>query len=189
MAKGAQSFVEAALSALERSLEAHSGDLRNVQLATVTPKGRPSLRTVVLRGFERRAATAEIHSDARGSKVRDIAGATRVALLAWSAEEHLQLRFEGSATLHIGDDLARGRWDKLSSNARKPYGMRADPGTPIGDPADQPHLPPDQQAKRFAVILVSLDTVDVLRLEPEGDQTRAEGRFTPGGLGARWIGA
>ncbi len=185
----ALSFIEAGLAALERSLEERSGDLRNVQLATVGADGRPNIRTVVLRGFDRAAATAEIHSDIRAVKVRDIAHAPRVALLAWSTDEHLQLRFAGSAALHSGDDLARDRWAKLSPSGRKPYGLRADPGSPIADPADQTHLPPAEQAEWFAVIVVSLETVDVLRLEAAGGQTRASACFSPCGLEARWIGA
>ena len=189
MASGALSFVEAGLTALERSVSERSGDLRNVQVATVGANGRPNLRTVVLRDFDRKAATAEFHSDARAGKVRDIAETKRIAWLAWSAEEHVQLRFEGVAALHGDDDLTRGRWASLSPGVRKAYGLRADPGGPIAEPTDQSHLPPDQQARQFAVIVVSLETVDVLRLEAEGGQTRASARFTPQGLEARWIGA
>ena len=185
-------FIEAGLAALERSLRDHEGDLRNVQLATLGPDGRPDLRTVVLRGFDR--AIAEIHSDARAGKTRDIVragpdGGGPVALLAWSAADRLQLRFTGSATVHRDDAVARARWDELSSNGRKPYGLRADPGGPIADPADQPHLPPDQQRQQFAVIRVALATVDVLRLERDGGQTRARGRIGPAGIEAGWVGA
>ncbi len=187
MEPSALAFIEAGLAALDRSIRDHEGDLRNVQLATVTPDGRPAVRTLVLRAFDR--ATAEMHTDARAGKARDIGHAGAIALLAWSAADHLQLRFTGTASLHQGDDVARVRWDALSPNARKPYGLRADPGGPIADPADQPHLPPDEQARRFAVILVALDTVDVLRLEPHGGQTRAQGRFAPAGIEARWVGA
>ncbi len=184
----ALSFIEAGLSALERSLRDREGDLRNVQLATVSPDGHPGVRTLVLRGFERSPACAETHSDARAGKVRDIAHAGQVALLAWSAADHLQLRFEGSARLHRGDELARARWDKLSLNARKPYGLLAEPGGPIVDPAEQPHMPHEEQFQQFTVILIALASVDILRLDPDGGQTRAFGRFTPSGITASWIG-
>ncbi len=185
----ALAFVDASLSALERSLHDREGELRNVQLATISPDGRPGLRTLVLRGFGRSPACAEMHTDSRAGKARDIAHASQVALLAWSAADHLQLRFEGSASLHHGDDIARARWDGLSANARKPYGLRAEPGAPAPDPGDQAHLPPDEQFQQFTVILVALASVDVLRLEPDGGQTRACGRFTPSGIEAAWIGA
>ncbi len=189
MTQAALPFVESGLSALEAALRGRGSDLRNVQLATVSPDGRPAVRTVVLRAFGRSPACAEMHTDARAAKARDIAGGGPVSLLAWSAADRLQLRFEGSARLHRADAVARARWDTLSPDARKPYGLRAEPGAAVADPASQSHLPPEEQAEQFAVILVSLTSVDVLRLEPEGGQTRARGEFTPAGLTAAWIGA
>ncbi len=188
MQTSALSFVEAGLSALERSLRDHEGELRNVQLATISAEGRPGLRTLVLRAFDRSEAYAEMHTEARAGKARDIAHASEVTFLAWSAADHLQLRFEGRARLHRDDDVARARWEKLSANARNMYGLRAEPGTPITDPEDQSHLPPEDQFKQFTVILVSLDTFDILRLEPGGGQTRACGSFSPAGITGRWIG-
>lgn len=185
----ALAFVEDALSALERALHERGAPLRNVQLATASPAGPPGLRTLVLRGFSRAPATAEMHTDARAAKARDIARTPAASLLAWSSADGLQLRFEGTARLHRDDDLARARWAALSANARATYGLRATPGAPLADPADRAHLPPDEQFRQFAVILLALDTVDVLRLGPHGEQTRALARFTPSGLDAGWIGA
>ena len=187
METSARAFIETALATLRRSIRDHEGDLRNVQLATVAPDGRPNLRTLVLRGLEH--GMAEMHTDARAGKARDILHANAVALLAWSAADHLQIRLSGTASLHRDDDVAASRWDRLSSNARKPYGLRADPASPIPDPADQPHLPPDEQRRQFTVILVALESVDVLRLDRDGGQTRASGRFTSDGIDAHWVGA
>lgn len=188
MQTSALSFIDAGLSALESSLHDRGAALRNVQLATLSPEGRPALRTLVLRAFERSPASAEMHSDARAGKVRDIACAGQVALLAWSSADQLQLRFEGDARLHRGDAVARARWDKLSPNARNTYGLHTEPGAPVTNPEDQSHLSPEQQFQQFAVILVTLTSVDVLRLEPEGGQTRAYGRFTSSGIAGTWIG-
>ena len=201
----ALTFIETALSALERSLHERGSDLRNVQLATLSPQGRPGLRTLVLRGFERSPASAEMHTDARAAKARDIAHAGQVTLLAWSSADQLQIRLDGDARLHRDDDVARARWEGLSPNARNSYGLRADPGSrvaappprsgwraapgaPGAAPDDRSHLPPEQQFLQFAVILVSLSGIDVLRLGPEGSQTRACGRFTASGIDARWSG-
>lgn len=187
MQTSALEFIEVGLVALERSVRDHDGELRNIQLATLSPDLHPGLRTLVLRSFERSPPGAEMHSDARADKVRDIAQAGQVTLLAWSGAEHLQLRFEGTARLHCDDELARERWDTLSQNARNTYGHVAIPGTPIADPEEQAHLPPDEQFRQFTVILVSLATIDVLRLGPGGQQTRASGRFTASGITAAWI--
>ncbi len=181
-------FVEDALSSLERSLHDRGSELRNVQLATLSPEGRPGLRTLVLRGFERAPGCAEMHTDARAGKARDIAHRPHVTLLAWSAADQLQIRLAGEARLHRDDEVARLRWEALSPNARKSYGLRSEPGTPIVDPDDRSHLPADQQFLQFAVILVSLTGLDVLRLGPEGSQTRACGGFTASGIDVRWSG-
>ena len=188
MQQPALSFIEAGLSALERSLDDRGNEFRNVQLATSSPGGHPGLRTLVLRGFERFPACAEMHSDARAGKVRDITHASQVTLLSWSSADHLQLRFEGTARLHRDDEVARARWDRLSPKARNTYGLRAEPGTPVPDPEEQAHLPPDEQFRQFTVILISLSNIDVLRLDPEGGQMRASGRFTSSGITAQWIG-
>ena len=188
MQTAALSFIEAGLTALERSLDDRESDLRNVQLATLSPEGHPDLRTLVLRGFERASATAEMHTDARAGKARDIARAGQVTFLAWSPADHLQLRFRGSARLHRDDDVARARWDKLSPNARNTYGLRTVPGMPIPDPEDQSHLPSEVQFRQFTVILISLTDIDILRLEPGGGQTRAHGRFESAGITASWVG-
>ena len=184
----ASTFIDAGLSAFERALDDRGSDFRNVQFATVSPEGRPGLRTLVVRGFERSPACIELHSDARAGKIREIVHARHVAILAWSSADRLQLRFDGQATLHRADTLARTRWDGMSENARKAYGLTAGPGRPIASPGDQSHLSLAAQFEQFCVIAVSLVAVDVLRLEEDGGQTRAFGRFNGADIQAAWIG-
>ena len=181
-------FIDHAISTLKQALSDRESDFRNVQLATLTPEGRPGLRTLVLRNIERSPARAEIHSDARAAKIRDITYAGHVKLLAWSAPDQLQLCFEGFAHLHRANDIARARWDELSENGRATYGLAAQPGHPVDSPGDRTHLPPDQQFEQFTVITVDLATVDVLRLEEKGGQTRAFARFVENDFEATWVG-
>ena len=190
MTQDAGSFIAEAFSCLDRALSQRGDDLRNVQLASVAPDGRPQIRTMVLRGFERTAPPwLEVHSDARAAKVHDITGDGRVSVLAWSSAEQLQLRFMGEATVHRGDALARDRWDGLSDGGRKPYGLRATSGAVIPDPGDQPHLPPDEQARQFVVLRIQVASVDVLRLGEHGAQTRARQCFDSADAEPRWTAA
>lgn len=182
-------FIEEALSVLQRSLHDHGSDLRNVQLATVAADGAPEVRTLVLRAFAWPPGRLELHSDVRAAKVAAIAATERVALLAWSAEEQLQLRFSGTARLHRDDEIARDRWEGLSPRSRAAYGTVAVPGAGIPDPAGRPLLAPDEQYRQFGVLLIAIGSIDVLRLGPEGRQTRASGRFEPDGLNGTWVGA
>ena len=191
MTLDAATFVDEALARLRHASSERDDDLRNVQLATVSADGHPHLRTMVLRGFETADPPClEVHSDARAAKVHDITdGRDRVSLLAWSSAEQLQLRFEGEATIHRGDALARDRWGGLSDGGRMPYGLRADPGSVILDPSDQRHLPPDGQARLFVVLRIAIASVDVLRLGAHGTQSRALRHFDEAGAPSHWIGA
>ena len=189
MPQDANSFIEVGLSMLAEAIDDH-GELREIQLATLSHDHHPSLRTLVLRAFERSpAACAEMHSDARAAKVDEIARDGRVALLAWSPSRHFQIRFRGAARLHRDDEIARARWNALSLNGRKAYGLLAPPGTPIAETSDQSHLSPEEQFRQFVVIRVSLIEIDMLKLGLDGAQTRARGIFAPVGLSAEWIGA
>ena len=170
-------FVDEAFATFEHGLSERGHAFRNAQLATVSPEGRPGLRTVILRAFDRTPPTLEFHSDARAAKVRDIGHASHVALLAWSAGDRLQLRFEGTATLHRADDLARTRWDALSETARAPYGLRATPGHAVATPDGLDHLPPTERFQQFTVVRIALTSADILRLGDAGRQTRATTRF------------
>ncbi len=182
-------FIEEALSVLQRSLHDHGSDLRNVQLATVAADGAPEVRTLVLRGFTWPPGRLELHTDVRAAKVPAIAATGRVALLAWSAEEQLQLRFSGTARLHRNDEIARDRWDKLSPRGRAAYGTVARPGAGIADPTDRPLLAPDEQYRQFGILLITIGSIDVLRLGPDGRQTRASGRLGADGLDGAWVSA
>jgi pyridoxamine 5'-phosphate oxidase len=182
-------FIAAALAALERSAREREGEFRNVQLATVGADGAPGLRTLVLRAL--RPGEAELHTDARATKVSELERDGRAVLLAWSPEQKLQVRLSGTVRLHRDDAVARSRWDELPEPARAAYGLQNEPGAPIADPADRTYLPPEERFRRcFAVMLLELERVDVLRLEPHGAQARAGATIgTGGGLaGASWIG-
>ncbi len=180
-------FIEDALSTLEHAVHDRTSDLRNIQLATASTEAIPDVRTLVLRAFSRAPATAEMHTDIRTAKVQAIGGNRKVALLAWSDAEQLQLRFRGTAHLHGDDDAARDRWEKLSPNARGAYGTTAVPGSVLPVPGDRSCLPPDEQYRQFGVLLIRLQTVDVLRLGPAGRQTRARGQFDAAGMTGDWI--
>ena len=180
-------FIEDALSLLEHAVQDRASELRHVQLATVSPGGVPEVRTLVLRAFGVSPALAELHTDMRAAKAQAISAKPQIAMLAWSAAGQVQLRFDGTAALHCGDAIARERWQRLSPNARGAYGTRVAPGRPMADPDDRTFLAPEEQYRQFGVLLISLETVDVLRLGPEGRQTRASGRLDALRSTSEWI--
>ncbi|MCQ8242081.1 pyridoxamine 5'-phosphate oxidase family protein [Rhizosaccharibacter radicis] len=188
MPASSRPFIADALDAVARAARDRDGELRTVQLATLGTDGAPSVRSVVLRALE--GSEAELHSDARAGKVRDVRREPRVSLLAWSAEAKLQLRLDGTALLHEGDAFARERWDALPDAGRTAYGARAAPGEAIDDPGDRRWLQDEERFRCFVVMRVRLHRVEVLRLEPHGNQTRAVAGLDRSGAlhNERWIG-
>ena len=76
---------------------------RNVALATVGLDGRPQVRTVVLRRFDRVGRLLDVHTDIRSAKHAELRAHADAALHGWDAEARVQLRVAGKASLHTGD--------------------------------------------------------------------------------------
>jgi pyridoxamine 5'-phosphate oxidase len=65
-------------------------------LATVSAEGRPSARTVLLKGFDEQGFTFFTNYDSR--KAQELAANPWAALLFWWREQHRQVRIEGMVT-------------------------------------------------------------------------------------------
>lgn len=133
---------------------------RLMALATLSPQGLPQVRTVVLRGVAR--ATAELHvfTDARSSKVAELAAHPVAALMVWDPATRLQIRVQASVTLDQGAAL-QSIWDRLPPSARQDYGKRPAPGQPIPD-ALAYTTEPDPAA--FTRLTCRAEEIDVLHL-------------------------
>jgi len=101
-----------------------------MQIATADAEGRPSLRTVLLKGHGPDGFV--FYTDTRSRKGRDLGGRPRlVALFHWKSLER-QIIIEGAATPvedAVADDYfaSRGRGSQLGAWASK-QGERRDPG-------------------------------------------------------------
>ncbi len=133
---------------------------RHPTIATVARDGRPEMRTVVLRGADRAAATVEVHSDTQSAKVRALTANSHAALHVWSARHHMQLRLALRVEILTGDTVA-DRWQKVPPAARISYGTDPAPGTPIDNNLSY-NKPADPT--RFAVLLCHMTEIDVLHL-------------------------
>jgi pyridoxamine 5'-phosphate oxidase len=136
-------------------------------LATVAPDGAPEARTLVLRGFEARARTIRLHTDARSAKVLSLAREPRCQLHLYDAGAKLQLRLSGSATLHGGDALAESAWRDSREPSRMCYAVEPGPGSPVGAPLSAPR---DASAgwDNFRAILLCFDLLEWLELAAAG---------------------
>lgn len=154
-------------------------------LGTLDATGAPSLRTVVLRGFDLAMAMLCIHTDVRAAKVAEMRAEPRVSLHVWDDAAQIQIRVCGRATLHSDDARARTEWDRLHPGSRATYAMEQTPGTRIGDPAEVSRMTENAAFRNLAVVDVTMLSLEWLHLAPDG-QRRA--RFTFGVVpAATWL--
>ncbi|MFM7416578.1 MAG: pyridoxamine 5'-phosphate oxidase family protein, partial [Alphaproteobacteria bacterium] len=85
--------------------------LHTPTIASLDDTGAPSLRTVVLRGFDADARRLRFHTDRRSDKARGIARDPRVMMHFYDAALHIQMRVAGRATLHLDDAVADAAWE------------------------------------------------------------------------------
>lgn len=160
--------LEAALASAWALLTGATVDPRHpcriVQLATTGADGAPRLRSVILRGVDPAARVLRLHTDRRSAKVAEIAAEPRVALLAWEPRARVQLRLAGRAALLVDGPVWQAAWDAVPPSARRDYAQRNPPGTPVPGPPTSATLA--DPAQHFAVILLTVDRLDWLRLVP-----------------------
>lgn len=152
---------------------------RFFQLATVTPAGYPSNRTLVFRGFlEDDSNSLKIVIDVRSAKVQDIERQAVGEICWYFTETREQFRIQGVLRLvkaqDKDSDLLKARniaWQELSDAARSQFAW-SDPGQPAADqstfdiePPD-PILPPDT----FGLLLLVPQKVDHLKLRSDPHQ-------------------
>jgi hypothetical protein len=155
-------------------------------LATRGLDGAPSLRTVVLRGFDPATRLLRIHTDRRSPKVAEIAADPRAAIHAYDAGAQVQIRLAGQARLHLDDATADAAWTASREMSRVTYATADAPGTPVAAP---PPAPDDPVAGRahFAVIVFRTETLDWLLLAAAGHCRARFAWGNAGTLSAGWV--
>jgi 3-hydroxyisobutyrate dehydrogenase len=146
-------------------------------LGSIGPSG-VALRTVVLRAVHPERRTLILHSDARAAKLEQLRCDPRVSWLFYDPRRRVQLRLEGLATVHEGDEVAHARWRNSPARARRCYGVEPAPGTAVHRPTSglTPELverapsleESDPWVDRFAVIVTEARSLEWLRLRARG---------------------
>ena len=129
-------------------------------LATRDAQGWPSARTMVLRSFDARDWTLDIHSDADAAKVLQLTDGPRAAIHVWDAEASLQIRMRAHV-VRLPYDEEKGLWEEVPESARAQYGAVPPPGTPIAA-AEAWH--PNPRPARFAVLRARVLRVELLHI-------------------------
>ena len=141
-------------------------------LATLDAAGRPRVRTVVLREADRTSGSLRLHCDRRSDKAAEIAANGACALSAYDPETAVQIRVEGTATLHTDDAVADAAWAGAMAMSRVCYGTDPGPGTAIAR-GDAYSLPDAEAAltrgrPHFAAVRVRAEHLDLLYLDRRG---------------------
>lgn len=153
-------------------------------LATIAADGAPSLRTLVLRGFDAPTRTLRLHTDARSAKVAELARDPRAALHGYDPGSCIQLRLSGEARLHSDDADADAAWSQATANSRLVYAQAAAPGTRLESPELAPFI--GNARDHFATLTLRFHSLEWLWLAASGHR---RARFTWDGAvrtGAEW---
>ena len=157
--------------------ENRRGGFHTPTLATVDASGRPRLRTVVLRGADPVEAILRFNCDRRSDKAAEIAASGHAALHAYDPGAKIQVRVEGSTTIHADDAIADAAWDAAQPMSRIVYGIEPGPGTPISH-GDAYALPASETAiaagrHQFCAVLVRATRLEFLYLQRSGHRRAA----------------
>jgi pyridoxamine 5'-phosphate oxidase len=178
---GYESLLEGIWTRLRRAADDPSSPLRLMSVATSNVNGRPSNRTLVLRGADRDAALIWFHTDRRSPKLTHLKANPYVSSVVYDPENRVQIRLDGKVTLHQGDSIAKHHWEQVSMAVRSAYGLPQGPGNRIEQPDPRAQVI-SQQIKsgraedgwqNFTVIEVAVDVIDWLQLGYGNQQRRA----------------
>ena len=178
--------LEAAFALLAHGVADRRHPFHTPTLATRGLDGAPSLRTVVLRGFDAAAWTLRFHTDRRSAKAAELTADPRAMLHGYDPATQVQLRLAGRATLHHDDALAEAAWAAMPARSRLDYAAALQPGARVADP---PAAPRDATGARanFLAAVIRVETIDWLLLAPDGHRRARFDRDAAGTCTAYWI--
>ena len=147
-------------SSIKKEGNSHSN--RWVQLATVSHKNEPRLRTVVFRGWNKDSSMI-IFSDRRSEKIEHLKSNPNAEILWFFLKTKSQYRFKGEIS-ELTDK--NNYWDTLSEKSKSSW-FWGSPGEKINQKLQSAfemssNLP---KSENFIVLNFEIDSVDLLKLE------------------------
>lgn len=141
-------------------------------VASLGLDGRPRARVVILRGCDVASATLRFNTDRRTEKFAELLRDPRIALTGYDAGAKIQIRVEGTASLHTDDEVADAAWEASRSFSRICYGTAPAPGTvlPEGGSFALPSADDEIAAGRgnFSTVVIKAMTLEWLYLAHAG---------------------
>ncbi len=162
-------------------------------LATSPARG-PSARYVVLRRVDADRGVLGFHTDARSTKLKELAQDNRVAWCFFGGS--IQIRIEGRARVHTDDAIADDAWRRTGLMSRRCYLVEQKPGAVVdhavsGLPEGMVNRRPSTEESElgrpnFAIVTVTAHTIEWLNLAASG---HLRARFTrqASGWSSQWL--
>ena len=164
-------ILPAAWSLLQRGVRDRRADFHLLQVATVTSEGLPSIRSVVLRGFDEQTRTMRFHTDSRAEKSNEIFERSQIVAHLYSREEKIQLRMLCRASLHHRNAVSSAGWRSMREMSRDCYRQTLAPGTRVDTPQDitvDANMDADEAYDNFAVVTATIQHLEWLYLAAAG---------------------
>ncbi len=176
-------------SALSRALHRNHSQPhhRFFQIATVSPDGMPSNRTVVFRGFVNQTNFLKIITDRRSKKLGDLAIRNQAEIAWYFIKTREQFRLSGTIETVTADDLEsyffqerQRTWEAISDNARAQFAwpFPAAPRSENSDDFKVSKLDATKPLDNFVLLVFQPHKVDHLELRGE-PQNRFIYQFQP----------
>ncbi|MBO8206937.1 pyridoxamine 5-phosphate oxidase [Prochlorococcus marinus XMU1406] len=145
-----------------RKKEGKSPTNRWIQLATVSDKNEPRLRTVVFRGWYKDSSMI-IFTDRRSEKIGHLTSNPNAEILWFFLKTKSQYRFKGKI-LELKDN--KNYWDSLSEKSKSSW-FWGSPGEKINPQvrSDYEISSKIPKSENFVVLNFEIDSVDLLKLE------------------------
>ncbi len=182
--------LQAAKAMLARGVADRRSGCHTPTIATLGLDGRPRLRTVVLRAFDPEQCVLRFNTDIRSEKWAELQRDPRISLHAYDPGAKVQLRIDGTASLHCDDPIAQAAWDASRSFSRACYGVMPGPGVALdmGDAFTLPVSSDEIEAGRafFGTVRITALSLEWLYLAHAGHR-RALFSAGEAGWQGRWL--
>ncbi|HMS20672.1 pyridoxamine 5'-phosphate oxidase family protein [uncultured Sphingorhabdus sp.] len=147
-------------------------------VATIGSDGSPSQRVMILRHVDWQKRCLRFHTDARSTKLEDLAKNSTASVLIYDPEPKIQLRLSGSAIVHREGAAFDAAWHQSTNFARRCYLAEQAPGIVVAQPTSglpewvEGRQPDDAEIApardNFAILLFTFHSLEWLYLANSG---------------------
>lgn len=172
---------------ISRGVKNRRSPFHTPTVVTVGHGGRPSVRTVVLRGTDRPRGRLRFHTDRRSALVGHLSENDALAMHVYDSPRRIQIRVDGTAAFSTPAQHVK-IWERMQPHARASYRTELAPGTPLPEPPQPgPAMLDEGDAfANFCVVDVRIRRLEWLFLSAQGHR-RAAFLCGPEGQMGTWL--